>query len=402
MVKTVSVAVIAHNVSVPLYKHRSKEFSERMYFMANRFDEVHVISKERNINDKDRIPVKDELAPNLIVHKVRDRLVSSNLDVFKVIRDVEADVVFADGIGHGASSLLCKKKCGAPLITFVQGYEADLKAIELKLKFGLKPTPSLLSEMFAVYDLVVLRASDKVLCVSLGLVEYARGLLTKKDWNKIEFIPHSLQYVKHIPKEAMMWADGIMGSLKASNKQGVFPIMVVGTGPSKGTEIALKAHKYIVEKIPDAVMILVGKTIDSKYLRIAKELKLKDNVLFLQGLPRDHVLALLLRSSILLCPSFSEGFGLAVAEAMALGVPVVAYANKALRDAINRGGVVVVRTTDPKDYARECISLIRDEKLRGELAQKAKNCIRPFVLFSEKKRFELMCHNIDQVLSTRR
>lgn len=396
---TVNIAVIAHDVSVPIYRHRSKEFSERMYFMAKRFNEVHIISKEKNISYKDRVPIEDELASNLIVHKVHGSLVSANLDILRLVRDVGSNVMFADGIGHGASCLLCKKRYTIPLITFIQGYEADLKAIGLKLKFGMKPTPGLLSKTFAMYDLVVLRASDKVLCVSQGLVEYAHSLLAKKDWDRIEFIPHSLQYVRDIPKEAMMWAEGIIGSLKASNEQGFLSIMVVGIGPMKGTEVALKAHKCIVKKNPDAVMILVGKTIDPKYVRMVKELGLKYNILFLQTLPRDHVLALLSHASIFLCPSFSEGFSWAVAEAMALGIPVVAYTNKSLIEAANKGAVVAVRTTDPKDCARECISLLRGEQVKEELVQKAKDYIQPFVLFPQRKRFELICNNIDDVLS---
>lgn len=397
----VKIIVMAHNVSVPLYNHRSKEFSERMYFMAKQFDEVHMISKERSISDRDKVPIKDELASNLIVHKVRGSFVSSNLDVLRVVKDMEADVVFADGIGHGACSLLCKKKCGVPLITFIQGYEADLKAIGLKLKLGLKPTPGLLSKIFALYDSIVLRASDRILCVSPGLVKYVQGLLAKKDWNKIKFIPHSLQYVKHIPKEAMIRADEIVGSLSINNAREFSLIMVVGIGSSKGTDIALEAHKYIGEKIPNTVMILVGKTIDPKYMRMARELKLEDKTLFLEGLPREHVLALLSRSSVFLCPSFSEGFSWAVAEAMALGVPVIAYANKSLRDAVNKGAVVGVRTTYPEDYARECISLIRDEKRRRSLVEKAKAYIKPYVKFSEEERLKLICDSIKNVLLRR-
>ena len=369
--------------------------------MAKRFDEVHIISKERNISDKDRGPIEDEIASNLMVHKVSGSLVFSNLDVLRIVRDVEADVVFADEIRHGASSILCKKKHKIPLITFIHGYEADLTAIGLKLRLGMKPTPGLLSEIFSVYDTIILRASDKVLCLSHGLVEYARKLLPKKDWNKIEFIPQSFEYANYISKEGLMWADDIICSLKPSNKRGFLLIMVVGMGPLKGTDIALKASKCIVEKNPNAVMILIGKKVDPKYVRMAKKLKLEDNILFLQNLPRDHVLALLSRSSILLCPSFSEGFSRAVSEAMSLSVPVISYMNKSLKGAVNKGAVVAVKTTNQEDYARECLSLIRDEKLREELIQKAKDYTRPLVLFPEKKRLELICNNIDQVLSTK-
>jgi len=367
--------------------------------MARRFDEVHIISKERNIEDRDKGLIKDEIASNLAVHRVLDGLVSSNLAILGVARDAGADVLFADGIGHAASSLLCKKKSGIPLITFVQGYEADLKAIGLKLRLGMKPRPGLLSKLFAVYDSMVLRCSDKVLCVSNGLVTYAQGLLATKDWNRIEYIPHSLEYVKYVPEEALMWAENIVGSTKASTKQRFPLLMVVGVGPSKGTDIALKAHRYIIKKNPDAVMIFASKTINQKYVRMAKNLGLRDNLLLLQSLRRDQVLALLSHASIFLCPSFSEGFSWAVAEAMALGIPVVAYTNKSLRDAANKGAVAPVSTINPKDFARECISLIGNEKIKEEFVQKAKDYVRPLTLFPEKKRFEMICNNIDQILS---
>ena len=300
-----NIAIIAHNVSTPLYKHRSKEFSERIYFMAKRFNEIHIISREGNINNKDKISIKDELASNLIVHKVSNDFIFSNLDILRVVRSIKADVMFADGIDDGANSLLCKNRCKIPLITFIQGYEADLKAIAVKQKFRIKPTPGLLSNVFALHDSIVLRASDKILCVSPGLVSYARSLIPRKDWDKIKFIPHSLQYVRHISGKAIAWANDFIGSLKIGNDQKFLLLMTVGTGPLKGTDIALKSYKYISKRNPNAVMIVVGKTIDSRYINMARELGFKNNVLFLQNLPRDYVLALLSHSSIFLCPSFS-------------------------------------------------------------------------------------------------
>jgi len=115
-----------------------------MYFMAKQFDEVHIISKERNFKSKDNVPISDELSSNLIVHRIPSNLISSNINVSRVVRECGADIIFADTIKHGTSSLLCKKKYKIPLITFIHGYEADLKAIGLKLRFGMKPAPGLL------------------------------------------------------------------------------------------------------------------------------------------------------------------------------------------------------------------------------------------------------------------
>jgi glycosyltransferase involved in cell wall biosynthesis len=388
------IAIVAHNVSVPLSKHRSKEFFDRIYFLARRYDEIHLISKEEKIKKGDRISVRDDLIANVIIHRVPNGLLASSTEIQKIFRSIDIDLVFADSIKHGASSILCKKKYGVPLVTFVQGYEAELKAIALKLRLGIEPNPGLLSNIFALHDLIVLRTSDKVLCVSPGLVDYARSLLPKRDWGKVGFIPHSLEYVKRIPKEAMMWAGELISSLKIDKD---LLLMTIGIGPLKGTGIALKAHKYIVERYPNAVMILAGKTVDLKYVKMARELGLNENVLFL-SLPRDRVLALLSHSSIFLSASFSEGFSWAVSEAMALGIPVIAYVNKSLEDAAAKKAIMGTKTLDPRDYAMALESLIRDENLRLEIVKNAKNYISPFVSFSENARLKMICDIINSLL----
>ena len=81
---------------------------------------------------------------------------------------------------------------------------------------------------------------------------------------------------------------------------------------------------------------------------------------------------------------------------MALGVPVIAYANKSLINVANRGVAVVVKTTDPKDYAKECISLIMDQERRQNLIEKAKRYIAPYVNFSEEDRFKLIATYIEK------
>ena len=136
-------------------------------------------------------------------------------------------------------------------------------------------------------------------------------------------------------------------------------------------------------------------------MRMAKELKLEDKILFLEGLPREHVLALLSRSSIFLLPSFSEGFSRAVAEAMAHGIPAVTYENKSLNNAVDKGAVIGVRTADPRDYAEECVFLIEDEEQRRSLVEKAKAYIKPYVKFSEEERLKLICDSIRNVLLKR-
>ena len=397
--ETANILVITHNVALPIHEHMSKEFSDRIYFMARRFGKIHIVSKQRKMNQHDRMSITDH--PNIVVHRIPNSLISSNLSILTIAREMGADVIFADMIRHGASALLCKKQTGIPLITFVQGYEADLKSIRIKLKLGMKPNPGLLSEVYALHDRLVLRASDRILCVSHGLGDYARKMLPRRDHDKIQVIPHSLGYVKNVSRDAYRWADTLVSSLTTTTRRKVVPIIVIGLDSTKGTHIALNAHKYIVEREANAFMFLIARTVGSRYVKMARELELEANLKFLENLPRDKVIALLSKSSILLFPSFSEGFSWAAAEAMALGVPIVSYANKSIRDAQSKAAIISVQTTSPIDYARECLCLIKNEKLRSELVGKARTYVNPFLRFPEEKRLGMICNNISQVLSSR-
>jgi glycosyltransferase involved in cell wall biosynthesis len=281
----------------------------------------------------------------------------------------------------------------------VQGYEADLRAIGLKLKLGLKPVNGLLPRIFAFHDSKILQASDRVLCVSLGLVEYVQSLLQKKDWSKITFIPHSLQYTRKISKDAMLWAEELVRSLEGSKEAGLCIVMVIGAGPTKGTELALMSLKCMLKRNPHVLMIIVSKTIDPRYERKAKELKLSDNILFLKNLARDYVIALLSKCSIYLSTSFSEGFSFAMCEAMALGVPIVTFANKSLRHVMKENAVATVLTINPQDYAKECMSILKDKTRRQNLVERATSYISPFVNFSEQERLKLIHSLISTILN---
>lgn len=81
---------------------------------------------------------------------------------------------------------------------------------------------------------------------------------------------------------------------------------------------------------------------------------------------RDDALTLLAGSDVAVVPSGPEGFGLVAAEAMALGVPVVAYAAGALPEVLGDAGLLV----PPGDVRalREAIArVLADDDLRARM-----------------------------------
>jgi len=84
-------------------------------------------------------------------------------------------------------------------------------------------------------------------------------------------------------------------------------------------------------------------------------------------------------SSIYLCPSWVEGFGLPPAEAMACGCAVVSTANGGVQDfAEHETTALLSPPKDPGALAANLVHLLRDDKLRIKLAKAGHERIQEF------------------------
>jgi glycosyltransferase involved in cell wall biosynthesis len=104
---------------------------------------------------------------------------------------------------------------------------------------------------------------------------------------------------------------------------------VIGTVGSlcnqKGHSHLIRAFPLIRARLPNARLLIVGSGPDGEHLyRLAQECGCSDAVTFLGE--RDDIAACMHAMDVFAFPSIAEGFGLAIAEAMACAIPVVASA----------------------------------------------------------------------------
>lgn len=147
----------------------------------------------------------------------------------------------------------------------------------------------------------------------LGSRFNAFAVLTKgnlKEWTSknLEVIPNPLGFY---PK----------GSSTSTRKR----VIAVGTHSyNKGYDLLLLAWKKVVEIFPDWELCIFGKfDRDETFLTLAKELQIESSVYFspaVVSIEEEY-----LKSSILVLPSRSEGFGMVLIEAMSCGLPCVAF-----------------------------------------------------------------------------
>jgi L-malate glycosyltransferase len=144
---------------------------------------------------------------------------------------------------------------------------------------------------------------------------------------------------------------------------------------------------------PKASLTLVGGTTAPRYdqaLRgLITELGVGDAVELAGSIPLGHLLAIYRTTDVLVCLSEHEGFCVPIVEAMALGVPVVAFAAAAVGETVGDAGIVL-ESKDPLLVACAAARVVVDGPLRSELVNAGRARAQCFSL--ERTAKELVGH----------
>lgn len=148
-----------------------------------------------------------------------------------------------------------------------------------------------------------------------------------------------------------------------------------GWGARKNPKPALLAFAALRRMFPGAELTIMGADYGSggKAERWAKAKRLTQGVHFMGPQPYFALLSQLAESDLLVHPALEETFGMSVAEAMSLGVPVVGgKASGAVPWVIgNAGRLVDVRS--PEQIERAVIGLLKDERALAALRAQARS-----------------------------
>lgn len=137
--------------------------------------------------------------------------------------------------------------------------------------------------------------------------------------------------------------------------------------PSKGVDTFLRAVQLLRPEVPELKAVVVGDGPAKHELKyLTRKLGLENTVEFLGYC--DDVPSVLKRMSVFVLPTRSEGLGLSVLEAMAMGVPVVATAVGGVPELVSHQHTgLLVGTEDFGAVARSVRRLLRDRELAEAL-----------------------------------
>lgn len=157
-------------------------------------------------------------------------------------------------------------------------------------------------------------------------------------------------------------------------------VLYVGRfSPQKGVTAMARIWASVSRRRPAATLEVVGADDAMSRAEVAK--------MFLAAGPpgssrvvglisRERLLLALHSARVLAAPSFVEGWGLSVLEAMACGTPVIGWDLPAYRPF--RDGMVQVSAGDEEGFSREVVDLLDDDDRWSRLSNRARDVARNF------------------------
>ncbi len=150
-------------------------------------------------------------------------------------------------------------------------------------------------------------------------------------------------------------------------------VLFVGRiAPNKCQHDLIAALAVLSRSRPEARLVLVGRGAPEEYLqslrRLASRLQVDDRIVFAGDVSGERLLQWYRRADVFACASEHEGFGVPLVEAMACGLPVVAYSAAAVAETVGGAGIVL-NDKRPATLAAAIDRALGDRHLRVRLRE---------------------------------
>ncbi len=208
---------------------------------------------------------------------------------------------------------------------------------------------------------------DKIIAVSNHTKQDLINLYKIKN-DKIEVIHNGARkIIDYDNKKESEFLD------KLKIKQKKYILFLATLEPRKNIASIIDAYNLIKGKT-DHKLIISGKKgwLYKVIFRKAKEYNLEEKVIFTDFLSEEEKHFLFKNASCFVFPSFYEGFGLPVIEALNYQIPIITSCVSSIPEII-KDAALLINPHNVSDIARAILEIINNKKLESILKQKEKN-----------------------------
>ena len=207
-----------------------------------------------------------------------------------------------------------------------------------------------------------------------GTLRHASALVvaTEMEAAHITSVPRSRQLLVPLGAPSPISRQSVRSHVKGDPR-----VLFVGRlAPKKRADVLLRAWPHVHDQIAMAQLDVVGPDTDGLldgYKMLVAELKLGASVTFWGQLLGEDKSDAFAKATVFALPSENESFGIAVAEALSAGLPVVISKHVAIAEEVAAAGAgVVMPNLEPEDWAQALVDLLQDDAALAAMSLAAK------------------------------
>jgi N-acetyl-alpha-D-glucosaminyl L-malate synthase BshA len=311
-------------------------------------DEVFVLTyPHENVHSIDGIEVESAAAPNIKGLRGIIFSLTGSMKLIQMVRENDINLIHAHYLSPpGLIGLMGSMVTGVPFCVTLHGSDVFLLSSNRILRPIFKLILNHALGVFVVSEAV----KNKVLELEIPNLEDK----IKITWNGVDTHRFNSQNKGKLKKE-----------LGIEDEEPV--ILFVGNlVDQKGVKHLLRAKKLMEET---SKLVIVGGGPLLQELKGMAEYESLKSIIFTG--PRSDVEQLIPDADIMVMPSMSESFGIALLEGMVMGKPVVATNVGGIPELVNEDVGILVEPKDPVALAEALDKLLKDPEMREEMGKMA-------------------------------
>lgn len=215
------------------------------------------------------------------------------------------------------------------------------------------------------YDISQSRLAEKlkrakfVICISDFARSQAMAFLDHREWHKLHVVHCGVDTDEFDP------ATRLADPSEPGPQAGMRVLNVGRLVGLKGHAALLRAFALLHERVPDALLTIVGDgALRADLEALARELELDQTVRFAGPVGQDEILDYYRAADVFCMSSFAEGLPVVLMEAMAMGMPVVTTRIAGIPELVEDDSGVVVPAARPDLLADALEQLAHDRSKR--------------------------------------